>query len=210
MRGENTNISNSGLGSGNSRSCWLSILKDRYSLSWPDAVGLIGVGAHGGRQRVPQGPQDSILVGTRDFLERGTDALVEPRERARARRRRRDLRIEARHEQIGERPGDRRIVHQHLRDVALAERQSGLQQIAAIGAQHRDDAPGHAGGESQLIEAVVVHAAGPNGRERALDFALQRLELRSPWTPASRVPGPESRRGGRRGIPARRAARRSP
>ena len=29
-----------------------------------------------------------------------------------------------------------RIVHQHLRDIALTERQTGLQQVAAIGAQH--------------------------------------------------------------------------
>ena len=86
-------------------------------------------------------------------------------------------RIEARDEQVGEGAGERRVVDQHLRDVALAEGQSGLQQVAAICAHHRHDAPRHAGGQRQLVEAVAVHAAGPHGGERALDLAVQLVEL---------------------------------
>ena len=102
--------------------------------------------------------------------------LIEPGECA-APRRRGEVGVEARLEQIGEAARDIRMVHQHLRDVSLAEGQTGLQQIAAIGAQHGHDAPRHTGRERQAVEAVVVHVAGPDGRERALDFTFQRFEF---------------------------------
>ena len=68
------------------------------------------------------------------------------------------------------------IVHQNLRDIALTERQTGLQQVPAVGAHDDHDPPGYSGRKRQLIETVAVHAAGPNGGEGALDFTLQRLE----------------------------------
>ncbi len=140
------------------------------------AAGLIDIGTHGGRQCVPQGPQDSILVGARHLLERRADATIEPRESALPRRRR-AFRVEAGHEQVRQSLGYCRIVHQDLCDIALAERQSGLQQISAIGAHDDHEAPRYAGSQSQMIETVAIHAAGPNGREGTLDFALQCFEL---------------------------------
>ncbi len=147
-------------------------LEGQILLELTRGVGLEGVGADRGGQRIPQGPQNSILVRTRDFLESGENVPAQPRERLGAQR---QLWIESRREQIGEQPGNRRIVLEHLCNVALAEGQPGLQQVAAICPQHRDHAPGDSGRERQLIEAVVVHAAGPHGGKCALDLAIQRL-----------------------------------
>ena len=71
--------------------------------------------------------------------------------------------VEARDEQVREVARDRGIVDQHLRDVALAEGQAGLQQVAAIGAQHHDDAPRHAGAQVSWLKLSLsmrpVHTA---------------------------------------------------
>ena len=149
-------------------------LEGQVFLELARGVGLEGIGAHRGGERIPQGAQDAILVGTGDFLERGENVAAEPREGPRANRGL-QRRVESRREQVGEQPRNRRVVLQHLGDVALAERQAGLQQVAAIRAQHRDHAPRNPGRERQLIEAVVVHAAGPHRGKCALDFAVQRL-----------------------------------
>src|ERR1019366_3829368 len=136
----------------------------------------VRIGAYRGGQGVPQGTQNAVLVRTRHFLQPYANALVEPRERA-APARRGQPRVEARHEKIGEGAGQSRVVDQHLRDVALAEGQARLQQVAAISEQHRHDSPRHAGRQRQLVEAVAVHASGPDGGERALEFTVQLVEL---------------------------------
>ena len=83
------------------------------------------------------------------------------------------MRIESTDEQVGEQLADGRVVCQNLRDVALAERQAGLQQVAAICAQHRDHAPGNSRRERQLIETVAVHAASPHGGDGTLDLPVE-------------------------------------
>ncbi len=48
-------------------------LEGQIFLELARRIGLVGVGPHRGGERIPQGPQDSILVRTRDFLERGRE-----------------------------------------------------------------------------------------------------------------------------------------
>ena len=141
-----------------------------------DGGALVGIGAHGRGQGAPERAQDAVIVGPLDLLHGGADAKVEPGERAAAARRR-QRGVEAGGEQVGKGVRQHRIGDQHLGDVALAERQTCLQQIAAVGTQHSHGAPGHAGGQRELVEAVVVHASGPHRGERVFDLALQRVEL---------------------------------
>ena len=55
------------------------------------------------------------------------------------------------------------------RDVVLAERRSGLAQVMAVRAQHRDLAPREPGGEHEPVERVVLGRAAHDGGERVLE-----------------------------------------
>ena len=60
-----------------------------------------------------------------------------------------------------------RVAGERLLHVGLAERNADLQQILAVGAQHRDLAPVQAL-QHQLVEAVVLGLAAPHPGERLL------------------------------------------
>ena len=69
---------------------------------------------------------------------------------------------------------DRVVGCQRALHIALAERQPGLQQVAAHRAQHTDLPGAERGGEQQAIESVVLDLAAPHG-EKGFDEA--RLDM---------------------------------
>ena len=87
----------------------------------------------------------------------------------------RELRLEQPHQ----RRGDRRLRHQHAFHVGLAERDAGLQQVAAIGAHHHDFARAQARAQQQAIEAIVFDFAAPGGQERFLEQRFEGGDVRA-------------------------------
>ena len=55
---------------------------------------------------------------------------------------------------------------QHALHVALAERNSGLQQVAAAGSQHRHLAHAQLSRDQQAVEAIIIERAGAHGAKR--------------------------------------------
>ncbi len=89
--------------------------------------------------------------------------------------------IEAGFEGPGESRGEVRVPHEHGFHVALAERDAGLQQIAAHGAQHQGLPPVETGGEHEPVEAVALCKAVAHGVEGLLEARsdLRRIEVAS-------------------------------
>ncbi len=92
--------------------------------------------------------------------------------------------IEARLEQFDQVACNGRIRAQRAFHVRLAERHSGLQQVAAIRAQYDDLPDQQSGGEQQPVEAVILHFSRPGGGEslakgdlHAADADLQPLAM---------------------------------
>ena len=166
-----------GLGQGQLAQLLALDLEGQVFLELAAGAALVGIGAHRRRQGIPQRAQYPVLIRERHRLERSLQTPIEPRQGALPGRRHK-RRVEAGLEQVGQEARDGRVVHQHLCNVSLAEGQAGLQQVAAIGAHDDHHAPRNASRQGQLIEAVVVHAPGPNRGERAFHFAFQRIELR--------------------------------
>ncbi len=120
------------------------------------------------------GAQDAVLVEARHFVEGTQDALPNALGGALAPLAgQRKLRFEQPH-QLSR---DRRLRHGDAFHVGLAERNPGLQQVAAVGAQHDDLACAQAGAQQQAIEAIVLHLAAPGGQEGFLEQRLERDEV---------------------------------
>ena len=122
--------------------------------------------------------QDAVVVGARDLLERVVDVLGEGAH-LRGARRRFQVGIEARFEGPGKPGRDRRIAGEHRFHVALAERDAGLQQVTADGAQDQRLAPVETGGEHEPVEAVAFGLAVMHGEERLLEAAPLQLPDRA-------------------------------
>ena len=86
-------------------------------------------------------------------------------------------RIELGLEQLDQQARVQGVLAQGLLHVGLRERHPGLQQVLAAGAQHRDLAPVEAGGEDQVVEAVVLGIAAPDALEGLLERVLERVEV---------------------------------
>ena len=139
----------------------------------PRASGAIEVGPHRGLNRREDAAQHAVFVQARHFVQRqlelfgdarGTPHLDTPG-------------IETVVEQAQQQPGDARVAHQGLGHVLEAEQGTGLAQIAAVGAQHGDLAPGQAPRQHQLVERIVLRAAVPDRAESILEQLPYRLQI---------------------------------
>ena len=83
------------------------------------------------------------------------------------------LRVETGLEQFNQQSSDGRIAVERVFHVGLRERQSGLQQILAISAQHADLAPVQTRRQHQIVEAVVLGPTTPRCFEPALELLAQ-------------------------------------
>ena len=131
--------------------------------------GLIVVRAQRGADRREIAAQDAVLVEALHLVQRAHDAGADALGGGFARfSRQRELRFEQPHQL----PRDGRLRHQHALHVGLAERNAGLQQVAAIRAHHHDLAGGKPRAQQQSIEAVVLDFAAPGGQQRFLEQRL--------------------------------------
>src|SRR6185437_4725328 len=85
---------------------------------------------------------------------------------------RRQARVELEREETQQIARDSRIRGECPLHVGLAERDAGLQQVAAIGTQHGDLTRRQVRAEQQAVEAVVLDLRAPDG-----DEALAKLQL---------------------------------
>ena len=69
--------------------------------------------------------------------------------------------VEPSHKQTGDQLCDGRVVVQGCFDVALAEGEPQLLEVAGVSAQHHDGARVQRGVEYQLVEVVAFHLAPP-------------------------------------------------
>ena len=133
-------------------------------------VGLEEVGAQGGLDDVQEPPQNAILIQTADLFQRLLDGHQQgggvPFGAVAG------LGREPGVEQIHQHAGDRRMIAQGAFHVSLAERDAGLQQIPAIGAQHRHVAPWQPRRQHQPVETVVFRLAGPKPGKGILENIL--------------------------------------
>ena len=79
-------------------------------------------------------------------------------------------RVEAGVEECGEIARQPRIGAHGLLDIGLAERRADLEHVSAIGAQGDDLARAQSGRKHQPVEAVVLHAAGPDAEKQVLEM----------------------------------------
>ncbi len=86
-------------------------------------------------------------------------------------------RVEPGLEQPDQQPGDRRVGPQHPLQVALAELDTRLPQVARVRAQHRDLPPGQLRVEHQAVELVVLGLALPQRGQRCLEPGPHRVGL---------------------------------
>ena len=125
------------------------------------------IGAQRGFDQVEVAPDDGVVVDVRHLLQRILDLGLEMLGR--------DLglgllgRVEAGDEQREQRARDLRIAVERRGDEALALRNAGLLQIAAIGAQDGDLARPQAGGLGERVVAVIVDMAAPDRQEHVLE-----------------------------------------
>ena len=69
---------------------------------------------------------------------------------------------------------DKRLLH-----ISLAESESGLPQVFAVGAQNRDFAPAEICPQHQPIEVVIFNLAVPRTHERFFESALHLGNIRA-------------------------------
>ena len=136
------------------------------------ASALERVAAGGGAHRLEQAAQDAIVVQARHLLEPGLDLLQQVPLGIRRSARGVETRLEQRHQP----PRQRRVRHQRLLHVGQAEGNSGLAQVARVGAQDRDFARRQLGGEHQLVQAVGLDPARPHGLEGFVEKRPHPLE----------------------------------
>ena len=74
--------------------------------------------------------------------------------------------VEARLEELDEQAGDVDVAAQRLLDVVEGEGRVALLEVLRVGPQHRGLAPGQAGGEDELVEAVDLVEAVPHRAQR--------------------------------------------
>ena len=142
--------------------------------------------------------QDAVFIQARDLVERAQDGLADTLGRGFPRLRpERELGFEQAHQRLG----DRRLCDQHAFHVRLAEGNTGLQQVAAVGAHHHDFARTQSRAQQQAIEAIVFDFAAPRRQEsfleqrleggdvRALQVARFELEVLDPHRAVSSVAG---------------------
>ncbi len=89
--------------------------------------------------------------------------------------------------------GDRRVLDQHLVDVAGRERGADLAAVAAVGPQHGDVVPGQLGPQDQAVQGVDLGPAVPEGEGGARPAGRRRAPRRGCRRDRSR----RSRAGGR-------------
>ena len=114
--------------------------------------------------------QDTVFIEVFDSIDSGCDGAVDGFHR-RCPAACPD-RIEERHEQVDQLPGQVRVVGQGLFHIGLAELLPGLQPELAVGAQYGDLTPGQPGNGDEPVEAVVLDLAGPDFREAILEGVL--------------------------------------
>ena len=117
-------------------------------------------------------------------------------------------RVEAPLEQPQQVARDVRMRVQHALHVGLAEGHTGLQQVAAVGAQHHDLRARQAGREQQAVESVVLDAPRQTAAKASLKLASTRVDLDGAGGRGARARSPGSRRRRLRARRARTAARR--
>ena len=86
-------------------------------------------------------------------------------------------RLEAGGEQLEQQARNHRVALQRLFHVRLGERHAGLQRVLGVAAQHGDVAPFQAGAGQQLVEAVVLGVAVPDGDEGLLERQAGRVHV---------------------------------
>ena len=130
--------------------------------------GLPVIGAQGAAQRIPEAPQDAVLVERGDCFERGGELALDRVDLflALVRRGLAQGGIEARQEEVGHQPRDRRIGAERALHVFLAEGDAGLSQVLGVGAQDRDLAPGKPGAQHQAVQPVAFQGARPQFVDR--------------------------------------------
>ncbi len=133
------------------------------------------VGAHGRADDVDEAPDDPVLV---EALHR-FEALVDLAQQLGRQlvRLAAEIGLEADLEQLGQQARDRAVAGQRLLHVGLAERDSGLPQVLAVGAQDRDLAPSQTGRDDQPVEPVVLDLAAPDAREAVVERLAHGLEV---------------------------------
>ncbi len=153
-------------------------LEAEVGLALPGRVGLVEVGAQGRPDQVQVAPQDAVLVEHRDVVQRRQDRLLQALllvlevvggQLARE--------VETHLEQPHQFAGDVGVVEQRAGDVAEVEAQADLLEVARVGTQQRDVAPGQAGGQHQAVEAVVLGVALDDVDEGVLQRLVELLDV---------------------------------
>ena len=115
-------------------------------------------------------PQDAVLVGVVDRLQRRRDSLDERRRPLLALLRAgRRCRIEALAEQREEVGRHGMVAQQRVDHVALAERRPYLAQICAVGPEGRNLSRVRLAGDGEPVVGIVVHCPAPYGEEQAFE-----------------------------------------
>ncbi len=126
-------------------------------------VAQIVVGAQGCQHHGEEGAQDSILIGAGHGADRPAQLPLQLQAESSAGGRLR--RMQARLEQQAQIGGSLRVCREHALHIALAERNSGLQQVAAAGPQHAHASGAELGADQQAVKAIVFKRAGAYGAE---------------------------------------------
>ena len=201
-RGEYTQISNIGLGSGRSGTLAGSSLKLSQPSMAPVGTEPVGVGPQRRLDEVQEPAQDAVLVEAGHGVEVVAELVGQVEHldgRAIGQRG-----VEPHREQLHQLAGDGRVGGQGVLDVALAEGRAGLALVLGVGPQHRDLATGQARQQDEAVEAVALDLAPPQAGEGGPQLVTAPRRSR-----ARRRPGPAGRSRRANGGCRRRAAART-
>ena len=126
--------------------------------------------------QIDEAAQDAVVVEAGDGIERLLDLGVLLRHALLAFAGR-HARVELRGEIGDEARRDIGVAGQRVGDIALGIGRAGLAQIAAEGAQQGGLAPGEAGGEHELVEAVGFGEAAELRHQRRFDGRIEMLDI---------------------------------
>ncbi len=120
----------------------------------------VAVGAQGGVDQGEEAPQDPVVVEPGDGV-----AVVQaaPAQLGHHFGAGGAARVEEGGEQLEHGGGDRRVLHQHLVDVAGRERGADLAAVPPVGPEHGDVVPGQLRPQDQAVQGVGLGPAVPQG-----------------------------------------------
>ena len=167
----------------------------------PVGTDLEEVGAQRRVDQVDEAAQDAVLVEAGDVGERGFDALTLGLDLLGALIFG-EMRIELGDEELHQPGGDAGVAGQRIGDVVLRIGRADLAQIAAERPQQGSLAPGKAGSEDELVEAVGFGEAAELRHQRRLDRRIEMLDVDLPAAGAFQrhVVQPDTRIGAGRAV----------